>query len=416
MRSTKVIDKTLTPREALHRPWRPTFQITRKRSSRLSAIAFLACVASVLAACGSSTPHARTSNTVGTSSNTTIEAGNGGTALTAVKAAVARLEQRPTSIEISTPIGAPIPKGKTIDFLQVSAPQAAYAEELFQQAASLVGWHVVPVQAGLTQATISAAEQQIVRNHPDAIAEAGLSRAAMGQQAISAFSAAKIPFLEVAGTDTPTNGIVGVIQNGAAYERLGSEMAQWIYADSQGNPNLSMAVGTSSIFQLGMSIYSGFVAEYGKLCPSCHISDISIAPADFGTPAEGNVVALYFRAHPQDTYYVGSTVDAESGVVSALQQAGVRGTKIVVGDVNNTALQQIGSGQVAAAGGIPWPENMARAVDFLARLFLGKSYAVDQNSPYPEMILTRANLPAKTLPLPLVANYQAQFNALWGLG
>lgn len=361
-----------------------------------------------LAACGSS-------SSAGSSSGS-----SGGTAANAtgtekqVAAVVQQLEQRPTSIGITQPVGAAIPKGKTIDFLECGAAQCAYLGSLLQSAAAVLGWTVHPVQAGLTPSTIQAAYQEAVRDHPSAVVEAVFTRQEAGS-AIAAFSSAKIPYIELAVTDAAGSGITGVIYNAAAYQQMGKEMAEYVFADSGGKTNTKVAVGTASVFQISISTYDGFVAEYKSLCPSCSVVQLQIPASDIGQAGQAGQVALYFRSHPGTGYYIASTVDLETGVYTALQQAGVTGTKIIVGDTNATVLQQIQSGQVAAAAGVPWPENMWRTADLLARAFTGKSYGVDETAPYPQMIITKSNEPSATQNSPLVAGYQSAYKALWGI-
>lgn len=54
-------------------------------------------------------------------------------------------------------------------------------------------------------------------------------------------------------------------------------------------------------------------------------------------------------------------------------------------------------------------------VDALARHFTGQSMAVDQRAVLPNMLITGDNVPSASGDFPLVKDYQAQFEALWGL-
>jgi len=386
-------------------------RLTRAHRGRAGAVAVIGAGLMLgLAACGGSSAPKAAADPSGSSS----AAASVTSTLRQVTAVVKQLEQRPTSIGVTEPVGAKIPKGKTIDFLECGAAQCTYLGNLLASAAKVLGWTVHPVQAGLTPATIQAAYRQAERDHPSAVVEAVFTRQAAGS-AIAAFSSAKIPYIELAVTDAPGDGITGVIYNGAAYQQMGREMAEYVFADSGGKAGTKVAVGTASVFQISISTYDGFVAEYKKLCPTCSVAQLQIPAADIGQQGQASQVALYFRSHPGTSYYVASTVDLETGVYTALQQTGVTGTKIVVGDTNPTVLQQIADGQVAAAAGVAWPENMWRTADLLARLFAGRPYSIDQTAPYPQMIITKSNEPSATQNTPLVAAYQSAYKALWGV-
>ena len=55
-----------------------------------------------------------------------------------------------------------------------------------------------------------------------------------------------------------------------------------------------------------------------------------------------------------------------------------------------------------------------RLIDALARTWRGQPVTEDEDSTFPNWLITAENLPDER-PLPAVKDYKAQFEALWGL-
>jgi hypothetical protein len=76
----------------------------------------------------------------------------------------------------------------------------------------------------------------------------------------------------------------------------------------------------------------------------------------------------------------------------------------------------IAKGEVSVTTGVSWDTYMYRAMDTFARIFTHKSIAPDLNATDPQWFITAANIPSTTSYFPVVANYEAQYKKLWGLG
>lgn len=331
--------------------------------------------------------------------------------LQAVKASVAKLEQRPTSIGITTPIGAIIPKGKTIDYLECGSPECVYTADSVTQAASVLGWKVKVINTGLTASTIYDAYAQAFRDHPSAVIEGGFNRQQAGPF-VKDFEKDHIPLIEAFVADAVGNGVTAVIYN--EYQTQGEQLAEWTYADDNGQKDVNVAVSVAPLFDISNEVYDGFKSEFTKLCPSCSVHAIDIPGSEVGSSAQASAVAAYFRAHPGTKYFMATFVDLSTGVPVALQQAGITGVKIETLDMNTTALEQLQTGQLSVIAGLSVPEVAWRAVDTLARLFAGKPYSVTAEAPFPLMLLTKSNEVSISHLFPLVANYQSEYKALWG--
>ncbi len=120
------------------------------------------------------------------------------------------LEERPTSVGIKTPVGKPIPKGKTIDFIQCGVPACKTEGELFESAAGELGWTIKSINAGTTPEEIKAAYDQAIKDEPDAVLGSGYPRS-LFEPEIAELKAKNIPVIEFFVEEEAGNGITAVI-------------------------------------------------------------------------------------------------------------------------------------------------------------------------------------------------------------
>ena len=91
----------------------------QSRLSRVPAVLGMIAATAALAACGSSDlPESGNSS----SSGATSKAGSSDPGVATAKAAVAKYQQAPTKITVTTPLDAPPPKGKTVVMLGTADP------------------------------------------------------------------------------------------------------------------------------------------------------------------------------------------------------------------------------------------------------------------------------------------------------
>jgi ribose transport system substrate-binding protein len=131
-------------------------------------------------------------------------------------------------------------------------------------------------------------------------------------------------------------------------------------------------------------------------------------------------VSTFLSANPNILWTWLGYDDMVSGVPVALKGAGVTNAKFSTISMNGTVADAIKGNQgVYSAIGVSFPEVYWREIDLLARMFAGKSFAVDLNdATLPVWTITKSNLPSNagaTL-FANVVNYQQQFKKLWGLG
>src|ERR1700681_4076360 len=212
--------------------------------SWMKALAAIAGV-SLLAGCSS------TSSPVSPSAN--------GNAIPKAQAALTALEVRPQSLPSNVPITKPIPKGKTIDWLQCGISDWAILTPPLVAAAQLLGWNVHVIDAGLTPETVKNAWDLAVRNHPDAVFASGFPASIFASE-LQQLKAANIPVIDFAVHDAPGNGITAVIQGDNTSYQIGVSMADWILAKKGKSAN-TLLVTSSTFANLPITV-NGFKHEY----------------------------------------------------------------------------------------------------------------------------------------------------------
>jgi ribose transport system substrate-binding protein len=378
------------------------------RHTRRQVGAFACGIAVVaLAACSSSAAQspADTSSS-GSSSHGFAEA----------KAVVDQYTKRPTSVGVTEKIGKSIPKGKTIDFMSLGVPQTQAQLEGMQQAASLLGWKVRVIQAGLTAQSTIAAFNQAVASKPDAVYYTATPRQEINPQ-IAKLHAEGVAVVGCCSTDQATNGInwlsPGPNQYGGPLQA--KLLTAWTVDARQGKSNTVLFYLPEQPITTVIKNY--FQSYYKQYCPGCALAIQPTALSDLGQTFPDTVVG-YLRAHPNVNYVTFASCQMDTGVHSALALAGL--TKKVEFDCDGPATsdyQAIADGQTSAAVGPSQIEIGWRAVDALARIFAGTSLA-PANGPPAYWILNSTTIKQygnTSEYLPFNSNMEEQYKNLWGL-
>jgi ribose transport system substrate-binding protein len=384
----------------------------RKPIRGMATIAALGLTLSV-AACSSSKKSASSTSTTAASSGSATTASSSGTSSGSNQANVQQWLQRPTSINISDKVTGSIPKGKTIDWLQCSVPACVALTAPLQEAVSTVGWTLRVVDAGVTPESIKAAWDKAVQDKPDAVIASGFSRSIFEPE-LAQLKSLNIPVIDMTTADPPGNGLTAVFDYGPDYLASGQRLAD--YAISQVGTNVNAVMVTSSAFANLGFVAQGFQQELQSKCPSCKVDSFQVPATSIGADLPTRI-ASYFTAHPAvNLAYIGYD-DMVLGVPAAMSSAGISGkVKLVTIDNEPATQAYMKNGQgLVASDGFPGPEIMWREVDFLIRTFNNESTAPDTAHNLPVWLLTGANVPSTTSSFPLVADYQAQYKALWGM-
>ncbi len=379
----------------------------RQKGRRAGALVAGAALAITAAGCGSSSSGGSSSN--GGSSSSSSSSGD----FASIKAAVTKDLQRPASINITAKLtGAPV-TGKTVDWLQCSVPACVALTQPLKEAISAVGWKLNVVDAGVTPETIKNAWDKAVSDKPDAVIASGFSRALFNPE-LAKLKSMNIPVIDLTTADSPGNGLTAVFDYGPDYLASGKRLAD--YALAQDGTKVNAVTVTSSAFANLGFVAQGFKQELNANCSSCPVASFDVPATSIGKDLPTRITA-YFSAHPKVNWaYIGYD-DMVLGLPAAMASAGLTGkVKLVTIDNEPATQAYMKNGKdLVASDGFPGPEIMWRTVDFLLRYYAHQPTAPSTEHNLPVWLLTGHNVPSTTASFPLVADYQAQYKALWGI-
>lgn len=362
-------------------------------------------LALVLTACGGSSS--------GGSSSPSASSSSSGGQFADIQASIQQNLQRPTSIGITDKVQGSIPKNKNIDWIQCSVPACVALTPPLKAAVQAVGWHLKVVDGGVTPESIKAAWDQAVQDKPDAVIASGFPRVLFNPE-VAQLKKMGIPVLDMTTADSPGNGLTAVFDYGPDYLASGKRLAD--YALSKDGTKVNAVSVTSSAFANLGFVAQGFKQELQAKCPSCKVASIDVPVTSIGKDLPTRVTS-YFSAHPDVNWaYIGYD-DMVLGLPAAMASAGLSGkVKLVTIDNEPATQAYMKNGQdLVASDGFPGPEIMWRCVDFLIRYYNKESTSPSTAHNLPVWLLTGDNVPSTTSGFPLVADYQSQYKALWGL-
>jgi ribose transport system substrate-binding protein len=311
--------------------------------------------------------------------------------ITRAEQVVKRYEKAPKPIDLPSLSKRP-PTGKSIVFIGCPLPECQFPS--IQQAAKLLGWHVRTIVATITPEGLNSAWESAAALKPDAIIAfqtipwAALSR---GEKAIES---AHIPLVTIAGDHTPGQNLIASEASAAETGRRHgaiSLLADWITVDSKGTGN-SVFVDTPGNEAFAL-ILKDFQAETAENCPDCHVSTLNVSLLDIGEKLDSAVVS-YLQSNPSVDYVVMPLGAETAGLSGALRTAGLSSRVKIVSRAAGPANQvAVGDGQESATIGEEVDEIGWRAMDALARHFVGDSLRPCCTQPISAMqLLTSANI------------------------
>ena len=377
------------------------------------------------AGCGSSksTGSATTSSVAGSAAAETSAApASSAAASDPVEVAKSNLDKFiavPTDIGVEEKL-AKKPVGKTLYFMQCSAPVCAGMGDAAVAAAELLGMTVTRVDLGATPDTVAQAWDKAVQAKPDGIIGTGFPPELYAKQ-LATLSAEGVPYMAVGFSNCDTlrdpcadapSGITVNYFGRPDVDVLGGLMADYVIADSGGKGH-SVFFHIPD-FNLHVPELAAFKREMAAVCPNCSADAVPAQVLDIGTQLPQAVVG-YVQAHPETNYVVMAFGDMAIGVPEALAAAGLSGKVKIISMASGAAgfnYIKAGQGQVVDFG---YPNGLAawRAVDGIARVLAGQEL-----SPKP---LPRQMIEADDLTFdvngdwPGVADFKDEFKALWGV-
>jgi ribose transport system substrate-binding protein len=390
-------------------------------SARVLAAAgvLLVGLALVIAGCGGGS--SSTSATTGGGGESTGESSAGGgesssseTAFPKAAKANEEFEERPTSVGIETPVGKPIPKGKTIDFIQCGVPACKTEGELFESAASELGWTIKSINAGTTPEEIKAAYDQAIKDEPDAVLGSGYPRA-LFEPEIQQLKAKNIPVIEFFVEEEAGNGITAVIGGIPTTEMQGKMMANYILAHST-NEEMEIGAVNAQGFETVTGTIESVEKVFGEECPGCQVKKLEAPLTSIGKDLPQRISG-FLTANPEIEWTTVGYNDMVTGLPTALKGAGVEDANLTTVNISTSIAPYLENDEyLQATVGSSFNEVYWRGIDLLARMFAGVSYKEDlDDTTLPYWTITKESLPTSTEEFPNVENYEEQFKELWGI-
>jgi ABC-type sugar transport system substrate-binding protein len=389
-----------------------TVQLTR----RALAAAVTLTLTLALVACGSTSDNGNTTSSAGssggTASNAAATTGSGGGSA-ALDAAISKVETRPTSIGITTPIRGGAPKGKNIVYLECAIPDCAQLRTGLQEIAAKLGWSLTSIGIGTTPESIAAAWQAALQKSPDAIINSGGYPTAYYKTELAQATARKIPLVTFAQQDEGGPWVAS-IGSGQGEGRITANIAaEYVASKISGGSVVAVTIP-------GVGVVEDEVAEFQKqlphYCPKCSVNVLQIPPASVGTTDAASRIASYLQSNPNTKFVFLSTIDLDLGVQSSLAATGRQAPPIVAQTTSAVGLDAIQKheGTLEATTEYPSFDGAYRAIDALARFFRGQSVQPDSDATLPQWLVTSSNVTGER-PLPTVKDYASQYYALWGV-
>ena len=385
---------------------------TRRRALRTVVATIGSSALLLLAACSSSGPSASsadnsTSNSSGGASASATADSN---AIPQAQALLAQFATRPTHIPVTTPVGKPIPTGKTIDWVVCGSPDCTIWEPDMEAAAAVLGWHLKILNGGLTPQTVLAAWTLAVQNHPDGIL-ANAFPAVMFAKPLAQAKAEGIPVVDAFVDDPVGNGITAVVPQAAGtYQAQGQAWAADDLAKLGKTANT--LVLSSTAYQAAVEAQMYFKQYYSQMCPSCGYSAINVPPTAIGTTLPGNVVA-FMHAHPQINAIIAIQGNMTIGLPQTLKTAGLH-ADIFTAYPDSTLLQYLQDGSIESIEMYEQNDTTWRMMDAMARILAGVSPAPDE-VPSKIWLITNAADAATVAPhYYQIPDFEAQYEQLWG--
>jgi ribose transport system substrate-binding protein len=367
------------------------------------------CAALLIAACGSS------SNTTSSSSQSSNSSGSSSSGTSSAGYTQAQADfktfQTAQGLQGLTPVGKPIPSGKTIDFVVCGPAECLSPSTDFTKAATTLGWHVKVINGGLDPASNQAAMTQAVRDHPDAVIFEGLDSAVFQPQ-LAQLQAAKIPVIAWQTTDTPHPPNFLVIPGPTHYDLVTKMMAAAAMVATNGKPDVGfVSVPAFPIYP--KMIDPKFKAAMKAYCPTCQIHEYPMPATALGKNAT-SLAVNFARSNSGINVLVMDQDSVSLGIGAQLKSAGLGSVKDIGLYPSSANLPNLTDGSEFALIPDPFLEMAYLDADALSRIFTGQSPVQDMTTTAPAAIWTKSNVPSTTTLAPTLSTYQSVFAKLWG--
>ncbi len=391
----------------------PEHRGSRRRQRRsLAATAGVAAVAIALAACSSASSSSSTSGS-GAASATGVAATS--SCVTAANAYLKPWDSLPTKLSSTyTPLTSkPAPGGTVIQLVNGTIPSDGQSFQQLAIAAHTIGWTAKDIIFDGTVADLNAKFEQAVSDKPTAIVLSGWPPAEIQRPLAAAKAAGVLVGLNSVSDLASSYPGYASNTNGAATAKEIGELNAYMFMRDSG------CKGSVAIFNLPFPILTiatnAFQATVKAHCPDCTVSYNVVQSSDIGTPALPSAVVSSLQSSPSTKYVYAIIGNVADGLAPAFSQAGLTGIKIFGQVPDATSIAALRNGTNAW-----WIDQSSllngwTKLDGILRVMQAKQPISDTGG-YPLAVLTQQNVPAGTGIPVLPANYQSEFEQLWGVG
>jgi len=349
------------------------------------------------------------------SGTTPVASGKTSSTAAGLKLAEAALTQAtsfPKEIAVTAPHTKPIPKGKSIEWINCGVTACTQEGNVVASAAKILGWKFTALQTTGEPQSVQAAFQTAVTTKPTAVLSTGFNQDEFAPQ-LKKLAAEGVGVYECCTTDTPLVGGDRLINLSTAGNQglAGQAAAAWVTVQTKAKANvLYVDLPDYTILQQEKTT---FYADLAKYCTGCTVANIDIPLSGIATAA--STIVSYLRAHPSVNWVQLCQDALAPGLPAALKAAGLS-KKVQFSGIGPTAIdyQYVADGQESAT--VEWPqyEVLYQLVDAVARHITGESLAPDNVEPTDYHIIDRANVSESSPTIPITKDLVAEYTKLWG--
>jgi ribose transport system substrate-binding protein len=329
--------------------------------------------------------------------------GGGGSAeMKAAEALMKKVED--PAINVTTPIGKPIPEGETVVFLSCNLSTCQRPAETATEAAKVIGWNVKVLTDNLTPQSLENNVQTALNIHPAVVVNDTLD---LSPQELKEFKAAGIKVIGYGNTPNP--GYTVILRDVEYQEFVGRIDAATIVTRSDltsGKVGWPNQIGSAA----GEGQEEGLKKGLAEFCPECEL-EVYELPTALNTNLASSI-ANWMRANPEIDNVVLAIESSMQGLHGALQAAGLSDKTFTTQYATNAIVPFLQSGELKAAispgdGAAGW-----LTMDTAIRLVLG--LPTEENTD-PEALVPALNEGTEVQAVSEgPANYEQTFEKLWG--
>jgi ribose transport system substrate-binding protein len=369
-------------------------------------------IALALAACGSSSSSSSATSSASSGATATNASSSGSGSTAAAAAALTPYKTLPTTINITTPLTSPPPKGKTIVMLGTNNPSNVIIQQGLSKLAKMAGWNYSLVTYDpANPGTFTQAETSALAKHPQYLVEAGLPLTA-SQLAMAKNAGAKW-ILDSVYPVSVKAPVIGQVDAYAQDALMGKIIADYFVNDSGGKGNA--VIEHVPAYPILNGFTDGFGKEVKAQCPNCKTTTANITIPDLVAGKTPSTLVSALRSNPSANYLVFDDGPFADGITSALAGAGLNGKVKVIGEAADQAgVAALKNGSEAAWTGFDPGYQAYEDMDIAFRDAEGQTVPLDEEAQQPTQLLTKDTI-GSTTNWAAPTDAQAQFLKLWHL-